>query len=190
MFGTRNFYPAIFLDRDGTLNPDSGYLSSLDQFRFYKGTLDVLEQLAKKGFQFVVVTNQSGVGRGIIPPNALEEIHNFVLSSFKDRNIPLLGIYYCPHRPDEGCNCRKPKPGLFKRVAEEHSIRLETSYIIGDSVSDIEAGKRLGMTTVLVRTGNGRSSEKNLLEKGIEVDFVGDNLKNCSQYIVAREGKK
>ena len=182
--------PTVFLDRDGTLNPDSGYLSSVDQFRFYKHTLDVLSELANHGLQFVVVTNQSGIGRGIIPHTALEEIHNYIRHSFEKRGIPLLDIYYCPHKPDDGCECRKPKPGLFKHAADEHSICLETSYIIGDSFRDIEAGKQLGMTTVLVRTGDGRSSEKLLREKGITVDYIGNNLKDCTQFILKSESEK
>lgn len=182
-----NGKPVIFLDRDGTLNPDPGYISSLDQFKFYDHTLDVLEDHAKNGFRFVVVTNQSGVGRGIISYGVLEEIHDYVRSSFRNHNIPLLGIYYCPHRPDEGCDCRKPGPGMFRRAAKEHTISLETSYIIGDSIRDMEAGILLGMTTILVRTGNGRSSEKSLSDKGIQIDFIGNTLQQCTQFILDKE---
>ena len=179
--------PVVFLDRDGTLNPDPGYIRSVEQYEFYVDTLDALEELARAGFVFVVVTNQSGIGRGIVEEAALKEIHDYVQQSFGKRDIPLLGIYYCPHTPDEGCECRKPRTGLFSQAARDHSIDIDESHVIGDSISDMEAGKRLGMKTVLVRTGNGKSSEKSLLEKGVDVDFVGDSIRDCAHFILTNE---
>lgn len=177
----------IFLDRDGTLNPDPGYIDSLDRFEFYDDTLDALDLLAAQGFHFAVATNQSGVARGLIERKNLDDIHRFIAFSFDRRGIPLLGVYACTHGPDEGCDCRKPKTGLFEQVARDHSVGLESSYIIGDSVGDMQAGRALGMKTVLVRTGQGESAENELTEMGLEVDFVGDTLTDCARYIVSQE---
>ncbi|MFQ6673647.1 MAG: D-glycero-alpha-D-manno-heptose-1,7-bisphosphate 7-phosphatase [Fidelibacterota bacterium] len=179
--------PVIFLDRDGTLNPDPGYISSLERYEFYEDALGALGHLAARGFRFVVVTNQSGIGRGIIKREAVEEIHSYIFDSFKGRDIPLLGIYYCDHGPDEGCRCRKPATGLFEQAATDHSIDLDTSYVIGDSIMDMVAGKRLGIKTVLVRTGNGKSCERDLPGMGIDVDYVGDSLADCARFILSRE---
>lgn len=178
---------AVFLDRDGTLNPDPGYIASLNEFKFYKGAMDALATLSLEGFRFVVVTNQSGVGRGVISPSGLQDIHDYLKISFRDHGIELLGIYYCPHTPQAACDCRKPGTELFRRAAAEHSIELDASYVIGDSVRDMEAGRALGMTTVLVRTGNGKSTESSLREKGMVVDFVGDDLEDCSKFILTKE---
>lgn len=175
----------IFLDRDGTLNPDPGYICSLDEFEFYDETMDVLADLSQGGFSFIIVTNQSGVGRGIIPEEAVESINEFIAESFKARGIPLLGIYTCPHTPDEGCPCRKPNTGMFERAALDHSVILDRSYVIGDSVLDIQAGNSLGITTLLVRTGNGKASEASLLESGISVNFIGNSLRDCAEFLLA-----
>ncbi|MEE9167454.1 MAG: HAD family hydrolase [Candidatus Neomarinimicrobiota bacterium] len=183
MKGSRD--ATIFLDRDGTLNPDPGYISSLDQFRFYTDAMDALDRLARGGFSFVIVTNQSGIGRGIIPLTAMESINDFISQSFDRRNIPLLGIYTCPHLPEEGCDCRKPGTGMFEQASADHHIVLGDSYLIGDSVRDIQAGKSLGVTTLLVRTGNGGESEASLSETGMEADFTGDSLVECAEFILA-----
>ncbi|MFQ6616566.1 MAG: D-glycero-alpha-D-manno-heptose-1,7-bisphosphate 7-phosphatase [Fidelibacterota bacterium] len=179
--------PVIFLDRDGTLNPDPGYIASLDQYTFYEDALDALDLLASQGFRFAIATNQSGVARGLIERRHLDEIHRFIAHSLEKRGIPFLGVYACNHGPDEGCDCRKPRTGLFEQVARDHSVRLESAYVIGDSVRDMQAGKALGMKTVLVRTGEGASAEKELSDMGIEVDFVGDTLMDCARYVISQE---
>ena len=117
----------------------------------------------------------------------MEEIHRYITAAFEERDVPLLGIYTCHHGPDDGCDCRKPKTGLFEQAAIEHSINLNESYIIGDSLGDVAVGKSLGMGTILVRTGNGRSAEKGLVQKGVEVDYVGDTLRDCARFIAGRE---
>lgn len=179
--------PVVFLDRDGTLNPDPGYIASLDQYEFYDDALDALELLTSRGFRFAVATNQSGVARGLIERSRLEEIHRFIAFEMEKRGIPLLGIYACNHAPEDGCSCRKPGTGLFEQVAADHSVRLEESYMIGDSVRDMQAGKALGMKTFLVRTGRGKLAEKELSEMNLEVDFIGDTLMDCARHIVSQE---
>ena len=101
-------YDTIFLDRDGTLNPDPGYINSVDQFTFYDYTMDALKQLSNSGNRFCIITNQSGIARGIVTLDALAEIHDYVLNAFHENELELLGIYFCPDHPDEATENRKP----------------------------------------------------------------------------------
>lgn len=174
----------VFLDRDGTLNPDPGYISSIDLYKFYPDTLTSLSALAEEGYKFVVVTNQSGIARGLIQEDALEEINNYITEEFSQAGLPLLGIYHCPHHPDDGCSCRKPATGLFDDAAHQHNIDLTSALMIGDSVADIEAGKSIGMLTCLVRTGKGNDEETKLKLSGLQPDYVGDTLTDCTAYLI------
>ncbi len=173
----------VFLDRDGTLNPDPGYISSINQFKFYPDTLTSLSTLAKLGFKFAIVTNQSGIARGFIKEEALEEIHQHICDQFAQSGIQLLGIYSCPHHWDDGCSCRKPETGLFDKAANEHDIDLSSAIIIGDSAADVEAGKSKEMVTCLVRTGRGAKEEIKLKDNGLEPDYVGDSLLDCTSFL-------
>ena len=157
-------YDTIFLDRDGTINPDPGYIRSLDQFEFYSYTLNALSNLSYAGNRFCIITNQSGVGRGIVHLEALAKIHNYILNSFHDNGIDLLGIYFCPSHPDEKSRYRKPEVGMFKQASKDHGINLARSIMIGDAVSDIEAGVNSNMDTMLLLSGRGEDSQKNLGE--------------------------
>lgn len=180
----------IFLDRDGTLNPDPGYINSLDQFEFYKDIFDPLQKLAENSYKIIIATNQSGVARGIIPIDSLNEIHQYIRDTFKQKNIPLLGIYYCPHHPDEGCNCRKPRSGLVETASEDFEISLSDSWLIGDSMADIEMGIVSEIPTLLVRTGNGIKTETALESGNKSVEFIGDTLNDCAEFILKQEPSK
>ena len=129
-------YDTIFLDRDGTLNPDPGYINVLDQFTFYDFALQALKNLSEDGNRFCIVTNQSGIGRGKIKIDNLSEIHNYILNQFYENGIELLGIYYCPDHPDQATQFRKPGPRMFNQASEDHQIDLQRSIIIGDALSD------------------------------------------------------
>ncbi len=148
-------YDCIFLDRDGTLNPDPGYISSIENFSFYKSTLKSLKKMAEAGNRFCIITNQSGIARGLIAQEDLDEIHDFIRSQFEKNNIPLLGIYVCPDHPDQASEQRKPGPGMFLEAEMNHDINLMDSIMIGDSTVDMKAGELLGMDTMLVLTGKG-----------------------------------
>ena len=154
-------YNTIFLDRDGTLNPDPGYISSLDQFEFYDFTIPALQRLAHSGNRFIIVTNQSGVSRGLIDQDDLNKIHDHIKNEFFKNSIPLLDIYICIDHPDKASNRRKPGSGMFLEAANDHSINLSESLMIGDSVHDIKSGNNLDMDTVLVLTGRGKDTIKN-----------------------------
>ena len=151
-------YDCIFLDRDGTLNPDPGYISSLNDFSFYDFTIPALKEMSKAGNRFCIVTNQSGVTRGLIENKALDEIHGFIKSEFEKHGIPLLGIYVCIDHPEEATERRKPGPGMFLEAEADHNLHLLDCLMIGDSLADIEAGEMLGMDTMLDLTGRGQET--------------------------------
>ena len=148
-------YDCIFLDRDGTLNPDPGYISSMDDFVFFGFTLSALRKLSKAGNRFCIVTNQSGVSRGLIKQKELDEIHEFIKDQFQQHGIPLLGIYACPDHPEQATERRKPGSGMFLEAEVDHDLSLMDCLMIGDSTADMEAGEMLGMDTMLVLTGRG-----------------------------------
>ena len=148
-------YNTIFLDRDGTINPDPGYISSLDQFAFYDFTFSALKRLTQDGNRFCIITNQSGVSRGLINPRELDKIHDYVKNQFMQNLIPLLEIYIAIEHPDNSTDMRKPGDGMFLKASQDHLIELHNSLMIGDSISDIQAGNNLGMDTILVLTGRG-----------------------------------
>jgi len=172
---TPPLYDTIFLDRDGTLNPDPGYIDSLEHYQFYDFTLKALQLLARHGYRFCIVTNQSGVGRGLIKPEKLAEIHHFIEKTFNDHGIPLLGIYQCTDHPQEASEHRKPGSGMFLEAAADHGIILPASLMIGDAVSDMEAGVKLGMDTMLVLTGKGKETDT-LLKDQFYPTYVVENL--------------
>lgn len=167
-------YSCIFLDRDGTLNPDPGYINSLEQFKFFDFTIDALKKMAQDGNRFCIVTNQSGIARGIIQQENLDEIHSYIQDEFKKHEIPLLGIYVCEDHPEQATERRKPGPGMFLEAELDHDLDLMNSLIIGDSAADIEAGEMLGMDTMLVLTGRGNETLDFLPEYEMPTYIVTD----------------
>lgn len=143
----------IFLDRDGTLNPDPGYIRSSDQFVLFPGVAQALSRLKQAGARLIVVTNQSGVGRGFFSAGDLDGIHAKLRYLLGEAGASLDAIYICPHHPNDGCDCRKPNRGLIDRAVGEQRIDLTRSYLIGDHARDIELAKRVGSRSILVTTG-------------------------------------
>ncbi|RMF09630.1 MAG: HAD family hydrolase [Candidatus Neomarinimicrobiota bacterium] len=174
-------YEMIFLDRDGTLNPDPGYIAALADFRFYPFTLPALEKL--KEFSFCIVTNQSGVGRGIIDPDRLEDIHRYIRSQFEQHGLDLKQIYVCTDHPDRATPRRKPGTGMFLEAAREFGLDLRNCIMIGDAVSDILAGQSLGMDTMLVQTGLGKETLPQLVQPPT---FVVKNLLEGASLLASR----
>jgi D-glycero-D-manno-heptose 1,7-bisphosphate phosphatase len=153
---------AVFLDRDGTINEEVGYLDRLDKLRLVPGAAKAIRLINESGMKAVVVTNQSGVARGIFDEAFVDEVHERLREMLREERASLDGVYFCPHHPTEGrgrylrrCDCRKPAPGLLLRAAAELSLDPERSYMIGDTVKDIEAAARIGARGILVRTGYG-----------------------------------
>jgi D-glycero-D-manno-heptose 1,7-bisphosphate phosphatase len=157
---------AVFLDRDGTLIEEVGYLDRLDRLRFYPFSIDAVRLLNRAGFAVVVVTNQSGVARGLFDDAFVRDTHRLIAETLAAGGTRVEGFYYCPHHPEatvpsyrQACECRKPKPGLLRLATAELDLDSSRSFAIGDSWKDLEAGAAVGATGVLVRTGYGRRDE-------------------------------
>jgi D-glycero-D-manno-heptose 1,7-bisphosphate phosphatase len=153
---------AVFLDRDGTINEEVGYLDRLEKLRLVPGAAEAIRLINRSGMKAVVVTNQSGVARGFFTEAFVDEVHAHLREMLQKEGAFLDGFYFCPHHPTEGrgrylrnCDCRKPSPGLLLRAIEELSLEPEHSYMVGDTVKDIEAAARIGARGILVRTGYG-----------------------------------
>ena len=161
------------LDRDGTLIVNRHYLADSAQVELLPGAAEGLRQLSEMGLGLVVITNQSGIGRGYFDGACLERIHQKLHRLLDAEGVKLDGIYFCPHEPGEGCVCRKPAPGLVEQAARELEFAPQSSFVIGDNVCDIELGRRLGATTFLVRSGHGAQVEA---EGRVEPSYIVDDL--------------
>jgi D-glycero-D-manno-heptose 1,7-bisphosphate phosphatase len=147
--------PAIFLDRDGVINERiiNGYVTEWLQFRFIEGAEQALRDLARLRLPILLISNQSGVGKGLVSRSALEQITRRFVAGLERRGARIDGVYYCPHRPDEGCPCRKPKPGLLLQAARDWRIDLPASVMVGDTTSDVEAAQAAGCRGILIDAG-------------------------------------
>jgi len=154
----------IVLDRDGVINEDSEhYIRSLRDWRPIPGSIEAIGDLCRAGFRVVVASNQSGLGRGLLDQTTLNRIHGALRDAVRAAGGELMGIYYCPHVPDDDCDCRKPKPGLLDQIAADFGGSLAGAMMIGDSLRDLQAAEERHLELVLVRTGKGAATEKSLL---------------------------
>jgi D-glycero-D-manno-heptose 1,7-bisphosphate phosphatase len=159
--------PAIFLDRDGTINVDHGYVYEVDRFEFIDGVIDAMKELKAMGFALILVTNQSGIARGLFTEADFENLTEWMDWSLADRDVELDGIYYCPHHPEgtveefrQTCDCRKPQPGMLLSAQEFLHIDMASSYMVGDKIEDMQAATAAQVgTKVLVRTGKPVTAE-------------------------------
>jgi len=177
----------VFLDRDGVINHDSdAYIKHPDEFYFIAKSPDAIALLNAKGFQVILITNQSAVGRGMISESTLEAIFKKMNHGVKQAGGRIKDIFFCPHTPNQGCDCRKPEPGMIRQAMERHNIDLKKSIMIGDSAKDIECGTNAGCAqTILVKTGNGKKAMAALTEKGIAPDFLARDLYEAACWITA-----
>ena len=143
---------AVFLDRDGTMAPDVNYCRRPEDFELFPDVPGAIRELNENGFKIVVVTNQSGIARGFFTEETLALIHRKMKDELAASGAGIDAIYYCPHHPDEHCKCRKPGTELFEKAAKDLNIDFSSSYVIGDSEKDINAGKALGCKTILINT--------------------------------------
>lgn len=148
----------VVLDRDGTIIDECSYLAEPQQVRLISGVAPALRRLKEMGLGLIVVTNQSAVARGLFDEERLNAIHRRLEEILSSEGVELDGIYYCPHRPEDQCECRKPSTGLMQKAAAELCFELPDAFVIGDKISDIEMGRRAGAVTFLVRTGYGAQS--------------------------------
>lgn len=166
--------PAIFLDRDGTLNVDHGYVHEIDDFQFIEGVIEACLQLKEMGFALVLVTNQSGIARGKFTEAQFLRLTEWMDWSLADRGVDLDGIYFCPHHPEgtveaftQVCECRKPLPGMFITAKDELNIDMAASYMVGDKIEDIQAAAAAGV------------GHKILVKSGKPVTAEGEALADC-----------
>jgi len=191
-------YKAVFLDRDGTVNEEVGYLDQLEKFKLLPRAGEAIRLLNRNGFKTIVVTNQSGVARGYFPESFLLKVHQRMKDLLRNEGAYLDGIYYCPHHPEEGespyhqkCRCRKPETGLIDLVMKEMNIDFSKSYSIGDQETDIEFGRRIGVKTILVLTGYGRDQWEIGKERWTaKPDHVAPDLYEAVQWILKEEDRK
>lgn len=170
---------AIFLDRDGVINEEIEYLHEPEKFKFVKGALEGIKKMQDMGFAIVIVTNQAGIGLGYFTKEDFFRVNKVMLRGFYDNGIIISKIYFCPHSLSDNCTCRKPKIGLFKRAREDLNIDFGSSFVIGDKVSDIEAGKKIGAKTIFVMMGHGAKFKSTK----IKPDRVVGNLIEAAEFI-------
>jgi D-glycero-D-manno-heptose 1,7-bisphosphate phosphatase len=176
---TRRF---VLLDRDGTINEEVDHLDRPDQVALIPGAAEAMRQLRSAGLGLVVLTNQANVGRGLLPPDRLDEIHARLTELLSDEDVCLDGLYVCRHAPEDGCDCRKPRTGLALRAATDHGFRPDDSFVVGDHAADMGLGRTIGAVTILVRTGHGEDEVKT--GAGVLADHVVADLREAAGVIL------
>ena len=167
---------AIFLDRDGVINKEVNYLSNPDDLELIDGVIEALKILRNLGYLLIIITNQAGVARGYFTESTLLKIHEKLIRILEKNDVHLDDIFYCPHHPDftEICECRKPKPGMILSAQKKYDIDLNESFMVGDTLNDIQTGINAGCKTVLVLTGYGNEEAKKIGE--VKPDYIFKNL--------------
>ncbi len=182
---------AVFLDRDGTINEEMGYINHISRFKIFPFTSDAVKILISCGYKVIVITNQAGLARGYFSENVLDEVNQSLIRYFTENETKIEKIYYCPHHKDaviekykKDCRCRKPKPGMIIKAKKDFNLDLKKSYMIGDRYKDIEFGHDQGLKTILVLTGYGLG-EYSYQSKDwkIKPDFICENLLEAAKEI-------
>ncbi|MCX5779131.1 MAG: HAD family hydrolase [Elusimicrobia bacterium] len=181
---------AVFVDRDGTLIHERHYLSRVKDIRLFSCAVPALKKLRDAGFKIIMVTNQSGIGRGYLTEKKLLQIHVHLNKLLSAAGVPLDGVYYCPHHPDVACGCRKPKLGMVEQARKRFSIDLKRSFTIGDHAADVKLGQAMGGGAIFVLTGHGREEYPKLTAKGAKPDHVAKNILAAARYITAHGGSE
>jgi len=186
---------AVFLDRDGTVNEEVGYLRSLDLLKLIPGAAAAIGRLNRAGYKVVLVTNQSGVARGYFPESLVDAAHDLLAGMLKQEGAFFDGVYYCPHHPTAGnskhtvvCDCRKPATGLIDRAAKDLDVDLARSFMVGDKWSDVELGHRAGTRSILVRSGFAPDDPGNKRPLHVDdPDFTAHDLAEAVDWIIGQE---
>jgi D-glycero-D-manno-heptose 1,7-bisphosphate phosphatase len=177
----------IFLDRDGVINYDSSnYIKCWKEYAFLPGSKAAIADLTQAGYTLILITNQSIIGREMVLPAVLDDIHRRMGQAVADAGGRIIDIFYCPHHPNDHCDCRKPEPGLIFQAKEKHGIDLPQTIMIGDNAKDVLCGQNAGCgATILVRTGNGREAEQALAKMQIAPTTVTDDLGSAAQLLLS-----
>jgi D-glycero-D-manno-heptose 1,7-bisphosphate phosphatase len=183
--------PAVFLDRDGTILEEAGYLDRLERLVFFPFSVDAIRSLNRAGLPVVIVSNQAGVARGIFREEFIGEAHAYLTDHLAAGGAHVDGFYYCPHHPDGSveryriaCDCRKPRPGMLRQAGADLDLDLSRSFVVGDRWHDLQAGAAVGARGILVRTGYGRTEEESPA-RDVAPAAVVDNLIAAASWIIA-----
>ena len=180
--------PGVFLDRDGTIAEEVGYLNHASRFRMFPFAADAIRRLNAAGLPVIVVTNQSGVGRGYFPESLVHTVNNLMTQELEKASAKLDSIYYCPHISAEKCACRKPNTGMLERAAREHSLDLRRSFVVGDRHGDVELARNAHARSVLVRTGYGEGELAwHAAKWPVQPDFVAADLAEAADWILRHQ---
>jgi len=167
---------SIFLDRDGVINKETNYLYKINDFEFIDGVFGACRYFQDLGFKIIIVTNQSGIARGLYSDKDFQKLTKWMCQEFKKNKIEILDVFYCPHLPEALCNCRKPKPGLLIKAKEKHKINMKNSWFIGDKEIDITAANASGISnTILVRSGH--QIDESITKAKYLLDSIKDSKK-------------
>lgn len=185
MSNPRVLRPAVFLDRDGTIAEEVGYLNHISRFRMFPFAGAAIRRFNEKGMPVVVVTNQSGVGRGYFPASVVHSVHDLMTQQLAAQGARIDAVYYCLHTSAENCACRKPKTAMLVRAASENGLDLECSFVVGDRYSDIQLAHNVRARSVLVRTGYGEGELAwHAAKSPVQPDFVANNLMDAADWIL------
>jgi len=188
-------HTAVFLDRDGTINEEVGYLDSIDKLKLFANTAEAIRMINGSGMKAVVITNQSGIAKGYFNEEFVETVHTRIQQILKAKGAFIDAFYYCPHHPTEGlgtyqqsCACRKPEAGLLIAAAQDMDIDLARSYVVGDMVKDIQVASRVGAKGILVKTGYGLNTiEKDLTLDSTEIsrpNYIAEDILDAVKWIM------
>lgn len=185
----RGSRPGVIVDRDGTINLERGYLNDPAEVKLLPGSGEALALLNAADIPIVIITNQSGIGRGIITLAEFESVNQTMWDALQVHGARYDGLYYCPHDPtvEPSCTCRKPRVGLLLQAAVDLRLDLSRSYVVGDKRSDIETGKAAGSHTVLVLTGFGLLTRQELESSGVQPDYIADDLLDACRWILHKQ---
>jgi len=176
---------AVFLDRDGTMAEEVGYLNHASRFRIFPFVAAAVRRLNEAGLPVVVVTNQSGVGRGYFPESLVQEVNDLMTQQLATAHARIDAVYYCPHTSADGCDCRKPKTGMLERAAREHALDLRRSFVVGDRHGDVELARNAQARSILVRTGYGEGELAwHAAKWSMQPDFVAQDLRDATDWIL------
>ncbi|MBN1293289.1 MAG: HAD family hydrolase [Candidatus Latescibacteria bacterium] len=172
----------VFLDRDGVINAERGtYTTSLDEWEWAPGVFEGLRKLNEAGFKVIIITNQACIAKGLQTEEGLAKLHTYMLDGIRHNGGDIFRIYHCPHQTSDGCTCRKPEPGMILQASKDYGINLSRTFMVGDSLRDMEAGRRAGTRTILIDSGPGADSVRTQFESG---EFRAANLSEAVEIVI------
>ena len=183
---------AVFLDRDGTINEDYGYINHADQIDLIPGSGEAIKKLNDAGFKVIVISNQAGIARGLATEDQVQSCNKVVMRKVLNAGGIIDAVYFCPHHPEHGthpfkgeCDCRKPNPGMIHKAEKKFNLDLSQSFVVGDKTTDIELGKKAGLKSVFVLTGKGKGEEPKLAEKKLTPDHKAPSIVEAIDWILS-----